>query len=534
VANNRIQLGAVYCLSPKNWRNNNVKHWNRSAFAATILAVISGIGLNRAIAQTPQGTVRSWGFNRFGQLGDGTRVDSNLPVAVSGLDHVVRVSGAGYYSLAAKADGTAWAWGSNSYGRLGDGTTIDSNVPVQVTNFGSVIDVSAGFGFGMALKSDGTVWTWGDNTFYQLGNGTNVGSLVPIQVQGISNVVRIAAGPRNALALKSDGTVWAWGSDYSCPAANGTPICPVPVQVTGLSNVVSIALGASHSMALKSDGTVWTWGANNYGQLGNGTSSAVSTVPVQLPGFTAASITAGAFHNLALKADGTVWAWGYNVYAQLGNTAAPQSSVPVLVTGIGNIVKTAAGEFHSLALASNGMVWAWGYNGEGEVGNATTGQVPGLVTNLTGVSALGSGPTADHSLAIVGGVTPFTPFASAFAKLTITAGPPPGFDLKDSFTLGASSNGINPPTQDVTLQVGTYAVMLPAGSFHQVPNGAYVFSGVINGVSLAVQIAPVGLNNFDFKVAASGVNLTGLTNPIAVVLTIGNDSGTTSATATFN
>jgi len=130
-------------------------------------------------------------------------------------------------------------------------------------------------------------------------------------------------------------------------------------------------------------------------------------------------------------------------------------------------------------------------------------------------------------------ITPLVPFASSFAKLAITAGPPPGFDLNESFTLGAISNGINPVTENVTLQIGTFSVTIPAESFKLNPDGTFAFHGGINGVSMKVQIVPLGNNIFTFNAQGTGVDLTGLTNPVTVVVTIGDDTGSTAVTAQF-
>ena len=119
-------------------------------------------------------------------------------------------------------------------------------------------------------------------------------------------------------------------------------------------------------------------------------------------------------------------------------------------------------------------------------------------------------------------ITPVVPFATSFAKLEISAG---GFDLNESFTLGANSNGINSITENVTLQIGTFSVTIPAGSFRQNPNGRFAFQGVINGANLQVQIVPLGNNIFTFKAEGRSVGLT--SNPVTVVLTIGIDSGST-------
>ena len=127
-------------------------------------------------------------------------------------------------------------------------------------------------------------------------------------------------------------------------------------------------------------------------------------------------------------------------------------------------------------------------------------------------------------------ISPLVPFFSSLAKLEISAG---GFQLNESFTLGNNSNGINPVTENVSLQIGNFSATIPPGSFRKNPNGRFAFLGVINGVSLQVQIVPLGNNMFTFNADGTGVHLTGLTNPVTVVLTIGIDSGTTTATAEF-
>jgi hypothetical protein len=122
-------------------------------------------------------------------------------------------------------------------------------------------------------------------------------------------------------------------------------------------------------------------------------------------------------------------------------------------------------------------------------------------------------------------ITPLVPFASSFATLEIAND---SFDLKESFTLGANSKGIKPVKEKVTLQIGTFSVTIPAGSFHKpLFSNGFEFVGVIKGVSLDVQIVPLGNKRFTFNAAGTGVNLAGLTNPVTVVLTIGVNSGTT-------
>ena len=150
----------------------------------------------------------------------------------------------------------------------------------------------------------------------------------------------------------------------------------------------------------------------------------------------------------------------------------------------------------------------------------------------------GAAINASFITGLIGGqeiaTNPLVPFASSFAKLEITAGPPSSFQLNESFTLGMNSNGINPVTENVTLRLGTFSVTIPAGSFRQNPNGRFAFQGSINGVSLQVQIVPLGNNMFTFKAEGARADLSGLTNPDTVGLTISVNTGSTSVTAEFS
>jgi alpha-tubulin suppressor-like RCC1 family protein len=146
-------------------------------------------GIQNAVVLKNDGTVWDWGYNNYGQLGNGTSGSySNVPVQVSGLAGVVAVAGGAYHSLALKNDGTVWTWGFNMYGQLGNGTNTNSNVPVQVTTLAGIVAVAGGHGHSLALKNDGTVWDWGYNNFGQLGNGNNTDSNIPIEVSGLSQV----------------------------------------------------------------------------------------------------------------------------------------------------------------------------------------------------------------------------------------------------------------------------------------------------------------------------------------------------------
>ncbi|ULH17882.1 hypothetical protein MF271_23185 (plasmid) [Deinococcus sp. KNUC1210] len=335
------------------------------------MPLASGYAHNLAVKV--DSTVSSWGYNNYGQLGNGTTTNSSTPGAVSGLTNAVSVAGGYLHSLALKADGTVSSWGYNAVGQLGNGTTTNSTTPVAVSGLTNVISVSAGRFHSLALRADGTVSSWGYNYYGQLGNGTTTDSSTPVDVSGLTDVVSVAAGNISNLALKADGTVSSWGFNGDGELGNGTTInSSTPVTVSGLTNAVSVAAGNYHSLALKADGTVSSWGFNPVGQLGNGTTT-TSTIPVAVTGLTnAVSVAAGNYHSLAVKVDGTVSSWGYNNYGQLGNGTTTNSNIPVAVSGLTNAVSVAGGNYHSLALKADGTVSSWGSNNYGQLGSGTT------------------------------------------------------------------------------------------------------------------------------------------------------------------
>ncbi|MBI5238810.1 MAG: hypothetical protein HY887_10405, partial [Deltaproteobacteria bacterium] len=134
------------------------------------------------------------------------------------------IAGGWYHTIALKNDGTVWTWGWNYYGQLGDGTTTDRLTPVQVSGLTNVTAIASVYDHTIALKNDGTVWTWGANWYGQLGDGTTTNKSAPVQVSGLTSVTAIAGGNKHTIALKNDGTVWAWGANWAGQLGDGTTI----------------------------------------------------------------------------------------------------------------------------------------------------------------------------------------------------------------------------------------------------------------------------------------------------------------------
>ena len=348
----------------------------------SVLAISTGY--SHSLALCSDGTLATWGYNGSGQLGDGTTTESSVPVRVnqSGVltgKTIVAISAGDEHSLALCADGTLATWGANRFSQLGDGTTTASSVPVRVNQNGvladkTVVAASAGASHTLILCSDGTMAAWGLNWSGQLGNGTTTESSVPVRVNqsGVladKTVIAVSTGDSHSLALCSDGTLATWGYNFYGQLGDGTTTessVPVRVNQSGVlagKTVVAVAAGSYHSLALCSDGTLATWGYNRSGQLGDGSATTESKIPVRvnqggiLAGKTIVAISAGDEHSLALCSDGTLATWGANGSGQLGDGSNKENNIPVLINQSGvlsgkTVVAVSPGDSHSLALAS--------------------------------------------------------------------------------------------------------------------------------------------------------------------------------------
>jgi alpha-tubulin suppressor-like RCC1 family protein len=368
-----------------------------------------------------------WGYNGQGELGSGYRSSISTSAApVIGVAPIKQIGAAGEWGAALLTDGTIKAWGGNVAGQLGDGTTEAKQTPVTVKGLaGPVTQIATAGEHAIALLSNGTVETWGNNIFGQLGNGTDGGgkedckvlcrSVTPMQVPGLSGVVAVFASGANDAALLNNGTVVAWGENKSGQLGDGTQVeKDSPTLVHGLSEVKTLALGSEatlggHMLALLKDGTVKAVGLNTQGQVGDG-STVNSLVPVAVNGLSGITAVSASFtHSLALLSDGTVRAWGSNRFGELGaNTPAICGSklkplacatVPIPVP-LQQVTTISAGYAFSLAI-SNKLAYAWGHNNYGQLGDGTVADrvAPGLVSGLTGVATISAGNT--HAFALL-------------------------------------------------------------------------------------------------------------------------------------
>ncbi len=345
-----------------------------SFFIKTVSAQTIAAGLNFSLSVCHDSTVKSWGYNYYGQLGLGDTIDRLAPVIVNGLTGIAAVDAGEWHFIALKNNGTVWSAGNNNNGQLGNGIIGNSSVPVQVFGLSTIRSIASGQNHCLALKNDSTVWAWGYNLYGQIGDGTT--TIVacqckpsPVPIANLNNVIALAAGGNHSLALRSDSTVWAWGKNTNGQLGDSTNNdSSIPIKVNGLNGIIAISAGGIHSLALKADGTVYSWGGNVNGQLGDSTILDIN-YPKQLNGLTnVMAISAGFNHSMALKSDSTIWSWGHNNYSQLGDGTLADRHFPVPASGLTGIASIEAGGVHSMAEKNNATLQAWGndYYGLGD------------------------------------------------------------------------------------------------------------------------------------------------------------------------
>ncbi|MBG0813894.1 RCC1 domain-containing protein [Planomonospora sp. ID82291] len=247
-----------------------------------------------SMALLADGKVVTWGKGDAGQRGIGSETAPLTPTTVlapdgSGpLTGVTAIAADGRTELVLLEDGSLLSWGANKYGMVGDGTTENRSLPVPVRGLDGAerltgaTAVAMGGQHGLALLQDGSVAAWGYNDMGQLGTGDHRTRMTPVLVSGpggrapLRGVIAISSAEKHNFAILRDHTVVSWGNNTAGQLGDNTvERRTTPVQVVGANGEVlravrSVFAGEAYGVALLDDDTIRTWGANGKGQLGSG------------------------------------------------------------------------------------------------------------------------------------------------------------------------------------------------------------------------------------------------------------------------
>ncbi|MCA1683700.1 MAG: hypothetical protein LC708_01010, partial [Actinobacteria bacterium] len=311
--------------------------------AVGLLQIVAGG--THSCGLTPAGAAYCWGSDADGQLGDGTAGgNSPTPGAVSGGHTFASLAAGGRHTCGVRTDGAAYCWGYDHFGQMGDGTPGGvSPTPGAVTGGHTFASLATGDMHTCGVRSDGTAYCWGNDGNGQLGDGTTgpLANPTPGAVAGGHTWASLAAGGIHTCGVRPDGAAYCWGMDYYGQLGDGATspsATPTPGAVAGGHTFASLAAGLWHTCGVRTDGAAYCWGLDTQGQLGDGTVGSPDDNPTPgavAGGHTFASVDAGAFHTCGLRPDGAAYCWGNDGYGQLGDgTADPDNPTPAPVVGL--------------------------------------------------------------------------------------------------------------------------------------------------------------------------------------------------------
>lgn len=235
-------------------------------------------GAYHSIAIDKNGILYAWGSNADGQLGIGSNVNQATPVAFTLPNRAfpLSISAGQLHSLAIGSDSRLYAWGGNHHGQLGYGSKLSLNKPmaVKLASNAYPIMISAGANHSLTLTGNGDIYAWGSNFAGQLGDNSELDRTYPVRVDvpfGV-NITSISAGANHNTAISESGELYAWGFNMFGQLGDGSKTnrnIPTKIDATGTIGSASVSVaGAMHSMMLNRESKVFSWGGNRLGQLG--------------------------------------------------------------------------------------------------------------------------------------------------------------------------------------------------------------------------------------------------------------------------
>ncbi len=364
----------------------DVQGWtpNATATSVTTSGAFTKIsaGAYSSCGLTGAGAAYCWGDNTYGQIGDGTTTQRNVPTLVSGGLTFSTISAGRYTACGLTTSGAGYCWGENTNGQLGDGTTTQRNVPTLVSGGLSFSTISPGYFFTCGLTTAGAGYCWGDGTQGEIGDGAGTNRSVPTAVSGGLTFSSISAGYLTACALTSSGVAYCWGYNNFGEVGDGTVISKLsPTAVSGGLTFSSISAGYAVTCGVTTSNAGYCWGFNGSVTIGDGTATDRSVPTAVSGGLSFSSISVGGLDACGVTTTGAAYCWGDNTGGRFGNGTTSGNAVPTLVSG--SLSFSAISTLTSTCgLTSTNVTYCWGDNSTGQVGDGTTTQrnVPTSVT----------------------------------------------------------------------------------------------------------------------------------------------------------
>lgn len=296
------------------------------------------------------GSVRCWGRDASGELGDGGSSGEQLkPVPVPGVQDVTQIGLGAGFSCAVTGDKHVTCWGTGRI--LGDGKRYEKLKPTRVPSVDDVAEIAVSGVLVCARTTKGGVTCWGTEK--------------PVRVDG-ANAAEVAVASTHVCTRSAAGAVSCTGDTlWSKPGPDG-------FASPGVSGAEQLVTGDGFACALGKGGKVSCWGRNEMGQLGRAPDMDSHATAVDVPGLgSVKKLSAGETQTCALDANGSVTCWGNNSEGELGIGKTSSDERPTKMTGLSNVVEVCLASIHGCARTAGSDVYCWGTNTSGQLGDGT-------------------------------------------------------------------------------------------------------------------------------------------------------------------
>ena len=317
-------------------------------------------------ASFPRGPTKCWGSGSAREAVSKTdEYDSSPAPVVPALADAVDFSLGESLGCAVMKDTTVRCWGVNDSGQVGDGTTRMRLVPVPVRGLRGVVQVVVGDRSACARLADTTVTCWGSNDMHQLGDGTTIDHHEPSPVPRLAGVRELSSATIYTCARLDSGKLVCWGGDDAASAVT---------EIAGAEHMIAVAAGHTHHCALRDDGNVLCWGGGERGVIGDGLQARRETPtrvkwsldPIVSAGLPAdrhvAEIAVGIWYSCARLDDGSVRCWGDNQHGEVDTLGVDQAITrPKIVPGLARVAQLALEQVPMARLTDGtGVLWGVG------------------------------------------------------------------------------------------------------------------------------------------------------------------------------
>ncbi|MCF7924787.1 MAG: hypothetical protein K9L64_06775, partial [Candidatus Izimaplasma sp.] len=308
---------------------------------------------------TTEGRIFSWGWNFSGRLADGTTSSRSIPLEVTeyfSLNDGEKIESLDLgvsHGAVFTSENRILTWGYNGFGQLGNGDISNSSLPIDITDSISLVQgenieqLALSMVNTMVLTSNGRVFTWGSNTHGQLGNDSTYVSVVPEEVtehfslESNDKVTSLSIGMHHVLALTENNQLFAWGrNDYGQIGNNSTVDVETPLNITNVFNlnddvISEIHSGYHHNLIMTNTGKTYVWGGNQEGQLGIG-NKVNQTTPMMFSEIEdeISSIQTNYEQTAFILTNHQLFAWGNNNFGQLSDNSLVSKDSPQQITEI--------------------------------------------------------------------------------------------------------------------------------------------------------------------------------------------------------